>query len=184
MLETIAQAIPFLLKAGPSVKAGFKGIDTKAQKQVAGQMADITNALYNPENPIYQRLNKENQETGRQNVASTIAEVVRQNRKQLSMGRTPLLDQERGGESVFRNLIKGNQDAASQARENSLGQLIAAHRGLGTLYDAYGGLGTRGLLNDQMKVGAYSTIGDTLQNLFNLRPKETINWNQGGASYL
>lgn len=182
MLSTLLQAIP-------AIRTGLKGKDLSQQKRTSAEMGNVANAQYNMDNPLYQRLYEQNRRAGQQDLASTIAEISRQNRKLTSMGRKPLLDQERGGESIFRNLIMGQQDVGNQARQGAFGQLQQGQNALAGLYDAQNLTADQGYDNKLRKVGAYYSIGDVLQNLFGLQGQksnnpyqtqlgsgETINW--------
>lgn len=152
LLSTLTQAVPY-------IRAQYKGKDLGPQKQTAAELANVTNAQYNMDNPLYQGLYEQNRQSGQQDLARTIAEISRQNRKLTSMGRNPLLDQQRGGESVFRNLIMGQQDVGNQARENTFGQLRNAASGLGATYAAQGGIADRGYENEISRANAFYGIG-------------------------
>jgi len=198
MFNSILEAIPFLLQTAPAVRAGYKGVNLKGQKQAAGQMnqlaaqqAKLAAAQTDMNNSLFQNLYQQNRAQGQQDLASTISELSRQNRKLTTMGRRPLLDQERGGESIFRNLIKDQQDVGNSARTNTFSQLLQGQNALGgaqgaysNIYDAEGGLAKQRFSNDLLKVGANYTLGDAFKNLFGLnnqnttqlRNGETINW--------
>jgi len=70
------------------------------------------------------------------------------------MGRTPLLDQERGGESIFRNLISSQNQIGQQARTNTFDQLRGAQNALSGVYNTQDQLSKGGFENDLMKSGA------------------------------
>lgn len=200
MLGSILEALPFLLQSAPKINQGFKGVDLKRQKRaaaqmnnLAGQQAQLAGAQTNMNSPLFQSLYGQERAAGQADLADTIAEISRQNRKLTSMGRNPLLDRERGGESIFRNLMKGQQDVGNTARRNTFDQLrlgqnslAGAQSSYGNIYDAYGGLSKQQFQNDQGRVGAYHNIGTVLQQLFGLnngnstqyQNGEMINWNQ------
>lgn len=200
VFSSFATALPFLLQTAPAIKTGLEGKNLKKQKQVAAQMqplaqmqAQLAGAQTDMNNPLFQNLYSQNREAGNMDLSATIAEISRQNRKLNELGRNPLLDQERGGESIFRNLIKGQEDVGNQARTNTFNQLKAgqnayagAQDAYGGIYNAYNDLGNQDYANKLKKVGAQYSIGDALKGLFGLgngnqtqlNNGETINWNQ------
>lgn len=157
-----------LLQQLPAIVSGFKGKNLKGQKRAAGEMENLANAQYNMDNPLYQRLYGQNQDAGQRDLASTIAEISRQNRKLQTMGRTPLLDQERGGESIFRQLIMGQQDVGERSRENTFSQLRGAQGSMAGVYDAQNDLANNMYFNDQSRVTGYHNLGEALKGLFGL----------------
>lgn len=157
-----------LLSQIPSFKAGLKGKNVKPQKQTLGQMGQLAEAQYNPDSPIYQKLYTQNSDSMQGDLASAISEISRQNRKLTSMGRNPLLDQERGGESVFRNLILGQQGAGQTARTDTLRQLSGGQNALSGIYRGQGDVEDENYMNRLNKASTYSSIGDALKGLFNL----------------
>lgn len=168
MFNNLMQAIPSFIQAYPAIKTGLEGKNLKNQQRTLDQLQGVTQAQYNPDSAVYQKLYGQNKDMLQGDLASTIAEVSRQNRKLVSMGRSPLLDQERGGESVFRNLIMGQQDAGDRARTNTVSQLSGAGSALRGLYGQQDLLADEGYNNKVRKVGAYYSIGDALKGLFNL----------------
>lgn len=192
IFSSISTALPFLLQSVPAIKTGLQGRDLKGQKQaltamgpLAKQQTELAKAQYDPNSALYQGIYNQEREQGNQNLSDTISELSRQNRKLQTLGRTPLLDAERGGESIFRNLVKGREDVGSTATRNTLARLQGAQNALQGAQNSYSGiynsndvLSKAAYQNDLTKVGGYYSIGDVLKNLFNLRQPETINWNQ------
>lgn len=164
----IENMLSTLIQAYPAIKTGLEGKNIKPQKRTADQMQNLANAQFNMDSPVFQRLYGQNRDAAQQDIASTIAEISRQNRKQVSMGRNPLLSQERGGEQIFRNLIMGQQDAGNQARTNTFGQLKSAQNSLANVYDAQNDLTDESYDNKLRKVGSFYSIGDALKGLFGL----------------
>lgn len=186
MFESLLQALPMLLAGGLKMKgakkhydSGQRGIDYSNQQRLTGRMEELANAQADPDSPLFQKLYQQNRAMGQQDLARTVAEIQRQNRKAVSMGRTPLLDQERGGESVFRNLMLGQQDQERVARKESFGQLDSARRALAAPYDAYNDLSLGGYKNKIAKADSYSSLGDALKSLFSLNRGR----GGGGSSY-
>lgn len=193
VFSSIATALPFLMQSVPAIKTGLKGRDLKGQRQTLGamkplaqQQTQLAKAQYDPNSEIFQNLYRQEREMGQANIADTIAELSRQNRKLVSMGRSPLLDAERGGESVFRNLVKGQQDVGERARLNTISRLTGAQTALSRaqgayapIYEGYGDLSDSGWQNDLTRVGAQYSIGDVLKQLFNLgqQSSDSITWN-------
>lgn len=160
--------ISSLLQAIPAIITGLKGKNLKPQRQTLNQLSNLSTAQYDMGNPYFQQLYGQEREAGQQDLASTIAELSRQNRKAVALGRTPLLDQERGGESVFRNLIAAQQGIGDQARRNTFGQLRNAQSGLNDIYNNQGGLADREYENKGERVTAYANIGEVLKKLFGI----------------
>jgi hypothetical protein len=161
-------AVSGLVQAIPAILAGFKGKDTKKLRQTSGQMEQLADAQYNMDNPLFQRIYGQEQGAGQQDLASTISELSRQNRKLVTMGRTPLLDQERGGESIFRQLMMGQQDVGNRARQNTFSQLGRGQQAQAGVYDAQNDLVNTDWENELRKVGGYYSLGDALKGMFNL----------------
>jgi len=164
----LADLIPSLIQGVPYIMTQMKGKNLKPQKQTLGQLGNVANAQYNTDNPIFQKLYGQNTELGQRDLASTIAEISRQNRKLTSMGRRPLLDQERGGESIFRNLVMGQGDVGARARTDTFGQLRNATNSLNNLYDGQNLIADEDYENSMRKNRGYYSIGDALKGLFNL----------------
>src|SRR5258706_524649 len=112
-----------LIQAIPAILTQIKGKNLKPQQAATDQLGQLAQAQYNPDSPVFQNLYKQNQASGQQNLAQTIAEISSQNRKLNEMGRKPLLDQERGGESIFRNLVSSQQGINDAAMKNTFGEL-------------------------------------------------------------
>lgn len=176
--------LPLLLKSGPAVQAGLQGVDLKNQKNIAGEISQIAQAQTNTSNPLFQSLLTQNKQAGQQNLAATIAQLQSQNRIAQSNGQKPLLDQERGGESIFRNLVQGQQDVGNQAIGQTFDQLKGAQNSLGGAYNTQNNLSTQEFANTQKKVGAYGNLSDAITGLFGLKntnqptTSQNINWNQ------
>lgn len=113
--QSLASAIPFLNL--PKKQAAFYQ-----------PFQNTVNAIGDMDNPQFQKLFKQKRQAGQQNLAEFIAETQRQNRKASALGRTPLFDSERGGEVVFRNLMRGYDDVQNRAMgdtEDTLGKLAS-----------------------------------------------------------
>lgn len=204
-LDSIFSALPFLLQTAPAIKTGLQGKNLKAQKAAAAQMgplaamqAQLAGAQSNTNSPLFQQLFGQEKEAGNQNLAATISQIQAQNRMAQSRGQKPLLDQERGGESIFRNLIQGQQDVGNQALQNTFGQLKSAQnaysgaeQGYNSIYNTQNNIANEDYSNNLKQVGGYYSLGDTLKGLFGLNQGQgtqgyqnpgAINWNQSGPS--
>lgn len=119
------------------------------------------NAMVDLNSPEYQGLYGQFRQQGQTNLAESIAELSRQNRKLSLLGRAPLLDTERGGETIFRNLHQGYQDIQNNASGQALGQLQNA-------YTAQSQLGAQKQQNALSKAGFQGNIAGALAKLFRL----------------
>lgn len=113
-----------LITAVPGLISDWTGSTSDPYKKKKEQ---ITSALGDTTNPLYQQLYGQYRQQGAQNLGAGLAEVQRQNRLSNRMGRTPLLSSDRGGEQMFRQLMQGYQGLGTQAdqqtRQNLQGQL-------------------------------------------------------------
>lgn len=129
-----------LLTALPGILNSFKGVNTKAQSNIAGQQQRVANAMINPSNPLYQQLYGQNRQNIQQQGAAGIAAAGDQNRLLSSMGRTPLFAGGRQGEAEFRQSVNNQQNAGVQANDLTESQLGA---GMGGLNSALAGANAR-----------------------------------------
>ena len=104
--QTLAESIP--LRGLPKKQAAYY----QPFNQTVAAMQD-------PNSQQFQNIYSQQREMGQQNLAESVAELVRQNRKQNRLGRTPLFSPERGGETLFRGVNKGYQDVQNQARNQT-----------------------------------------------------------------
>ena len=116
--QSLAGMLPFLKL--PKKQAAYY----QPFNQTVGAMADINS-------PQFQNIYNQQKQSGQQNLAESIAEMVRQNRKQTRLGRTALFSPERGSETLFRGINKGYQDIQNQAFDQTysrLGQMANQQR--------------------------------------------------------
>lgn len=156
------------VKALPIVNEAFKSDKYYAPAN------RVANAAINPDSKTYQRLYSANQQQGQNDLAFQIAELQRQNRKNTELGRTPLFSPERGGETIFRGLMKGYQDNQDQARRTTVDELnsgvsnltgLGQQQQLGGLYRAAG----IGRIADAFRPKTENErLLDTLKGMFNL----------------
>lgn len=104
--QSIASALPFLSLP-------------KKQKQYLQPAQNAIAAMGDTSNPMYQKIYGQQKQRGQQNLAESVAELVRQNRKQTRLGRTAVFDPSRGGETLFRGITRGYQDIQNQAADDT-----------------------------------------------------------------
>lgn len=160
--------LSFLLQSYPAVKYGMQGIDTRPQRNLAGKLGEIGAAQTDIDNPMYQRIFGQQRQQNQQNLAESIAELTRQNRKLSALGRTPLFDQGRSGEMIFRNLTRGYQDAQDQAADQTHNILSNAANIYKEQGDVNKSVASLDMLNKQTKTLGYFNLGEAFKNLFGL----------------
>lgn len=89
------------------------------QGQYTKQQQNIQNAMTNTSNPMYQNIYNQQKQQSQQSLGDAISQLSAQNRKLSELGRTPLFDNERGGEQLFRGLTQGYQTAQNTAASNT-----------------------------------------------------------------
>ncbi len=176
-----------LMRGVTSTREQFRGIPESAgermaasmlpmQHSLAGEIANLSRVQYQPNNQIFRDLYNEESGYGRRNLADAIAEIGRQNRMQNRLGRTPLLDRERGGESVFRNLMSGYQNVQQQAMGNARNRIGQGINGLSSALGGYNNVianatnigkqqTDRYRVNTAGKIGGYGSIADMLESI-------------------
>lgn len=112
-----------LLQIIPAIMAGFKGINTNGQKDTTAQLQNVTNAMYNPSNPLYQQLYGQNKQMYQQNIGNAISQAEGHNRMLSAAGRVPLFSPERNGEAAFRAIVQGQGQAGMEAQRQTESQL-------------------------------------------------------------
>lgn len=86
-------------------------------------------AMGDTSSDLYQNIYGQQKQQGQDNLAYQIAELGRQNRKLSALGRTPLFDEERGGETMFRGLTQGYQDIQNKAGDQTQDALARLYQG-------------------------------------------------------
>lgn len=161
-------ALSSLVRGIPSVAYSFQGRDLGPMHDIASQMGNLSNAMYDQNNPVFQQIYGQEKGAAQQDLAAVIAEAVRQNRKQATLGRTPLFDPERGGETQFRALTQGYADVQEKARNRARDIIGVAQQGLGRAYDAQNSLSQAKLQNKAMKSSGFNTIAGILPSLLKM----------------
>ena len=148
--------------AGQSIASAIPFYNLPKQQQRYFQPAyDASNAMGDMDNPLYKKIYGQKREAGQQNLSESIMELSRQNRKLQSLGRSPILDNERGGEMLFRNLMSGYQDVQNKAAgdtESTLGDMANSRFKMATMQSQLG----------QNKAGIKGNLLGALAKLFSL----------------
>lgn len=156
-----------LISSVPSIMSLFGGGTAapyrKEQEQLAARQNQISQALTDNNNPLYQQLYGQYQQQNKNNLAETIAELQRQNRMNTQNGRTPLFNQERGGETVFRNLMQGYQNSGAQADQQTRQGLAQAMGGAGSALGGYNQISPYGIKANSAPLLGYQGIYDILR---------------------
>lgn len=121
----------------------------------------LANAMVDINSPEYQQLYNQQKQQGQQNLAEQIQQLSDVNRKLSMMGRTPLFDQQRGGEQLFRNLTKGYQDIQNNAADQT--QNILARS-----FQTQQALGAQKQQNGASKSSVQGNVLGTIAKLFGL----------------
>lgn len=158
-----------LLTAIPSLMADFSGSTSDPyadqKKQLAGRMAQISAAQTDTSNPLYKQLYGQYQDQNRQNMAQTIAESQAQNRMATANGRTPLFSPERGGETLFRNLMQGYQGLNTQADAQTRQALSTALGGTNSTGNFFNQITPGAAKTNTQQLSGFQGISDILRNL-------------------
>lgn len=176
-----------LIGAIPGLMSAFGGDQSapyrKQQEQLASRQNQISQALTDNNNPLYQQIYGQYKQQNQNNMASMIAEAQGQNRMNASMGRVPLFNQERGGENIFRAMMQQGQNAGVQADQQARQALMQASQGAASGLGAYNSISpfaARAAAQKQM--GGYQGIEDLLRGMTQQqRPSQlgqNIQWNQ------
>lgn len=150
----MADFLSLLLGGLPSIISNFNGSATPylpQQEKLAKQQAELSRAQTDPNNPMYKRLYSQYQDQNRMNLAQVIAETQGQNRMNQRSGRTPLFSQERGGETLFRQLMQGYQSVNQQADQQTRQALMNAGGSTGSALTSYNNLTPYGAQSNYQK---------------------------------
>lgn len=154
------------LSAIPGLIADFSGSTSNPygaqERQQGANMSAASAALADTSNPLYKKLYGQYQDQNRQNIAQSIAELQGQNRMASSMGRTPLLDPNRGGETIFRNLMQGYQNSGTQSDAQTRAALQGALSGANTTGNFYGAINGQAAKAGTAQLQGYQGIANIL----------------------
>lgn len=143
----MADLLSSLFRTLPSLYYKFKGSKATPgeqqasalygqQRGIADQMAALSQAYTNPNDPRFQRIYNEERGAKQQDLAQIIRELMAQNRTAKRLGRTSL--GERGGENIFRSLMAQQGDVQSGARDAALKRFGVGIDALGNAGSMYG----------------------------------------------
>lgn len=122
-LGSLLQMIPIFMQL-------TKGMNNSTQKNTAANLANVNNAMTNPNNPLYQQMYGQYKQQGQQQLGENISQMEGQNRMLSNMGRTPLFDPQRQGEAAFRAQAAAGPQIGIQAGQQTQQALMNAARGL------------------------------------------------------
>jgi len=113
------------------------GAEKRQAEAIAQQQATIQQAL-DPNSEVFKRQASIEQAALDRSYAKSIAELVRTQRRQLGMGRSPLLDPERADEQLSRLANEGYMTNAQQAQLNARDAIVGMANSQGAAASAYG----------------------------------------------
>lgn len=145
-----------------------KGQKLEPQQGTVGQIGNLANAQIDQSNPLFQQIYGQEKGAAQQNLSEAIAEAARQNSKLSMLGRTPLFNPERGGETQFRTLTQGYQTVQDTARERARQILGAGQSAQNNLLTAQNNLSQQQDLNNKKKAFSVGNIADSLPLLLKL----------------
>lgn len=156
-------AIPGLISDfGGGTSAPYR----KQQEQLAQQQMGISQALtQGAGNPLYDQMYGHYKDQGANNLGQGIAELQAQNRMNSSMGRTPLLNDERGSENIFRNIMQGYQGLGTQADTQTRQSLQGGMLGTNAAATDYNNISRYGQAGNSQELSGYNTIYNLLRGL-------------------
>jgi hypothetical protein len=156
-----------LIGAIPGLISDFKG-DTSApyrkqQEEIANRQNQLSQALTDTNNPLYQQMYGQYKQQNQNNLAQVIAEAQGQNRMNASMGRTPLFNNERGSENIFRTLAQGYQNSGVQADQQTRAGLQQALGGNQAAQQQYGAITPTTSRANAQQLSGYQGIEDIIR---------------------
>lgn len=156
-----------LLTSIPSLMSDFSGSTSAPylpqQEQIANRMNQLSQAQTDTNNPLYKQLYGQYQQQNRNNLAQVIAEAQAQNRMNTRMGRTPLFDPSRGGETLFRSLMQNYQNQGVQADTQAREALKGAMGGSTTSLAGYNAISPYAQRANAQQLSGYQGIYDLLR---------------------
>lgn len=157
-------AIPGLIDAfGKKESSPYQ----KQQEQIASQQNQLSQALMQgPSNPLYQQMYGQYKQQNQSNLADVIAQAQGQNRMNSAMGRTPLFNNERGSENIFRTLAQNYQNQGVQADQQTrqgLQQAMGGNQAAQMQYQAI--TPTTAYGNSQTLNGGYGKIEELMRGV-------------------
>lgn len=156
-----------LVSAIPNLMNLFSGGTTapyrQQQEQIAGRQNQLSHALTDTNNPLYQQMYGQYKNQASNNLAQSISELQGQNRLNSGMGRTPLLSRERGGEDMFRAITQGYQNQGVQADQQARSAITQAMGGNTQALAGYNSISPYGAAGNKSQLLGYQGIYDLLR---------------------
>lgn len=163
-----------LLSLGQALQ-GFRG-GQKVAKPTYGEQTSMTRsqdinrlsqALGDPNDPLYKQFETQEMDAALSDYSQSLQSLINQNRRMRSMGRTPLFDEERGAEQIFRAGLLGRNAAGQQARDLArkriAGAIEAGKIGSGVAMQTSDAQRARRSATSANQLGLLQDIGDVLQ---------------------
>lgn len=178
-----------LIGAIPGLISDFKGSTSapylQQQKSLAQQQANISGAMTDTNNPLYQQIYGQYKTQGANQLGQGVAELQAQNRMNANLGRTPLLNNERGSENIFRNIMQGYQGLGTQADQQTRQALQGAMVGTNAAATDYNNLSKFGQAANTQQLQGYSGIYNLLRGLGGgqNQPQTTPTGSTGAGNY-
>lgn len=174
-----------LISSIPGLMSDFGGGTSapylKQQQQLAQQQQGISQAMtQGPNNPLYQQMYQQYRTQGANQLGEGVAELQAQNRANSAMGRTPLLNSERGSENIFRNVMQGYQGLGTQADTQTRQALTGAMYGTNAAATDYNNASKFGQAANAQQLQGYSGIYNLLRGL---KPPQNNDSQLGGVLY-
>lgn len=185
-----------LITAIPGLMHAFGGDESapyrNQQEQIAGRQNQLSQAMTDVNNPLYQQIYGQYKQQNQGNLAQVIAEAQGQNRMNAGMGRTPLFNQERGSENIFRQLAQNYQNQGVQADQQTrqaLSQGMAGNQAAQQQYQAITPTASRA---NAQQLSGYQGIESLLRGMTggyqspysqNQQQNSQIQWNQPRGYY-
>jgi hypothetical protein len=138
--EFLTEAIRMAPTAVAAFTANRKTSAERRQQELLNQQLDLQRQAFDPSSPLYQQqLAIENANSGR-NIARTIEEMTRQQRRNVGMGRNPLIDNERADEVMNRLQQTEAANAAAAAPERARRNILTMAENMGNTANTFGGM--------------------------------------------
>lgn len=158
-----------LIGAIPGLISDFNGSTTapyqQQQQQIAQRQNQLSQALTDNNNPLYQQIYGQYKQQNQANLADVIAQAQGQNRMNASMGRVPLFNDERGSENIFRQLATQAQNGGVQADQQARQALTQAMGGNQMAQSQYGAITPTTARANTAQLSGYQGIQNIMQNM-------------------
>lgn len=185
--EILKQALPFIPTLVGAITARQTLKPTEAENTQANllrQQLAYQQAAADPNSPLMKRYQAAENDRLNRNYAKSIQGLLDQHRRQVKLGRTPLFDQERGDEQIWRAGQMGYTENADTARDNARQTILGLATGAGNGATGVGSMvpqqQARQAGKAQYATGLAQTGTDILQRLLKAQeqsqPRATTAW--------